>query len=203
MPPIRLGVNPVIENDVKLINVTLGSYTQIQAHSVLSDVSLGDYSYCAGYNQIYYAKIGKFCSIASFARLNPGNHPLYTRIAQHHFTYRSELFGLGEDDNAFFAWRRDSAVTLGNDVWIGHGAIILPGITIGNGAAIGAGAVVTKDVTPYSVVAGVPAKKIKMRFPEDLVIKIEQLRWWDWDFQTLQERLSDFRDLESFIRKYL
>jgi serine acetyltransferase len=79
----------------------------------------------------------------------------------------------------------------------------MPGVSIGNGAVIGAGAVVTKDVQPYSVVVGVPAKKIKMRFPDDLIVKIEQLKWWDWDHQTIKERLSDFRDMEAFMRKYL
>jgi phosphonate metabolism protein (transferase hexapeptide repeat family) len=164
MSNVKLGVEPVIEDDVQLISTILGSYTQIQAHSVLNDVTIGDFSYCAGYNQIYYSNIGKFCSIASFVRINPGNHPTYTRIAQHHFTYRSEMFGLGEDDADFFAWRKDDLVTIGNDVWIGHNATIMPGVTIGNGAVIGTGAVVTKNVEAYSIVAGVPAKKIKMRF---------------------------------------
>ena len=198
-----LSIKPTIEDDVTLTDVTLGTYTQIQAHSILEDVTIGDYSYCAGYNQIYYAKIGKFCSIASFVRINPGNHPIYTRIAQHHFTYRSEMFGFGEDDADFFAWRRDSLVTVGHDVWIGHNVAVMPGVTVGNGAAIGTGAVVTKDVEPYSVVAGVPAKKIKMRFSDDLIQKIEKSKWWDWDYEKIKERLMDFRNMEEFIRLYL
>jgi serine acetyltransferase len=79
----------------------------------------------------------------------------------------------------------------------------MPGVTIGNGAVIGAGAVVTKDVEAYSIVAGVPAKKIKMRFSDDLVEKIEQSKWWDWEHRIIKERLSDFRDMEAFVRKYL
>ena len=167
------------------------------------DVAVGDYSYFAGYNQVFYASIGKFCSVASFARINTTNHPTYDRIAQHHFTYRSKRFGFGEDDAPFFAQRKEKAVTVGNDVWIGHNAIIMPGVIIGNGAVIGAGAVVTKDVEPYSVVAGVPAKKIKMRFSDDLIDKIERSKWWDWDYETIKERLADFRDIETFVRKYL
>ena len=198
-----LGIEPTVDEDVILENTSLGTYTHIQAHSVFCDVTVGDYSYIAGYNQVYYANIGKFCSVASFARINTTNHPTYDRIAQHHFTYRSERFGFGEDDAEFFTQRKDKSVNVGNDVWIGHNAIIMPGVTIGNGAIIGAGAVVTKDVEPYSVVAGVPAKKIKMRFSDDLIIKIEQLEWWDWDHETIKERLSDFRDMEAFVRKYL
>jgi len=164
---------------------------------------MGDYSYCAGYNQIDYAFIGKFCSIASFVRINPGNHPTYTRIAQHHFTYRSSQFGFGEDDDEFFDWRKSHGVTIGNDVWIGHNASIMPGVTIGNGAVIATNAVVTKDVEAYCVVAGIPAKKIKMRFDDDLIEKIEKSAWWDWDHETLKERLADFRNMDSFIKKYL
>ena len=198
-----LGIKPTIDDDVTIEKTSLGMYTHIQAHSVFFDVILGDYSYFAGYNQVYYANIGKFCSVASFARINTTNHPSYDRIAQHHFTYRSKRFGLGEDDAEFFAQRKEKPVTVGNDVWIGHNATIMSGVTIGNGAVVGAGAVVTKDVELYSVAVGVPAKKIKMRFKDDLMIKIEQLKWWDWDHQTIKKRLSDFRDMEGFVRKYL
>jgi hypothetical protein len=196
-------IDPVIEEDVTLTDCVLGAYTQIQAHSVLEEVAFGDFSYCAGYNQISYAAIGKFCSIASFARINPGNHPAYMRVAQHHFTYRSSQYGFGPDDGDFFSWRRESRVTIGNDVWIGHNVCVMPGVSVGNGAAIGAGSIVTKDVEPYSVVAGVPAKKIRMRFDADLIERIERSEWWNWDYETIKERLPDFRNLEDFVRKYL
>ena len=198
-----LGIEPTVDDDVTLEKTTLGAYTHVQAHSVFCDAIVGDYSYFAGYNQVFYANIGKFCSVASFARINTTNHPTYDRIAQHHFTYRSKRFGFGEDDAVFFEQRKGKAVTIGNDIWIGHNAIIMPGVTIGNGAVIGAGAVVTKDVEPYSVVVGVPAKKINMRFSEELIAKIEQSKWWDWEHETIKERLQDFRDLEAFRRKYL
>lgn len=198
-----LGKEPTIGGNVQLNNVTLGEYTEIHPFCILNDVTIGDFTYLAGCNQIDYAVIGKFCSIATFVRINPGNHPAHTRIAQHHFTYRSSMFGMGEDDAEFFAWRKNSLVTIGNDVWIGHNASIMPGVTIGNGAVIGTGAVVTKDVEPYSIVAGVPAKKINMRFDDKLIEKIEKSGWWDWDYQTIRERLPDFRNMEAFIEKYL
>ncbi|SHI20258.1 hypothetical protein SAMN02745823_03363 [Sporobacter termitidis DSM 10068] len=200
---MQLGLEPVIEENVHLVNTTLGKYTQIQANCCLNEVTVGDYSYCAGFNMMDYATIGKFCSIAAFVRINPGNHPTYDRVAQSHFTYRSELFGLGPDDGAFFEWRRRHWVTIGNDVWLGHDATIMPGVTVGNGAVIGTGAVVTKDVEPYAIVAGVPAKKLKMRFDDGLIEKIETSKWWDWDHETLKARLPDFRNLGDFVRKYL
>ena len=199
----KLGVKPTIYGDVELVETTLGAYTHLMAHSVFHDVTVGDYSFFAGYNQVYYSNIGKFCSVASFARINTTNHPTYDRIAQHHFTYRNELFGFGEDDAEFFARRKDKSVIIGNDVWIGHNAVIMPGVNIGNGAVIGAGAVVTKDVEAYSVVAGVPAKKIKMRFSDELIQKIEKSAWWNWGHETIKNRIADFRNMDDFVRKYL
>ncbi len=198
-----IGEETIVDKDVVLNDTTLGVYTHICSHSVLNEVTVGDYSYCAGYNQIDYTAIGKFCSIASFVRINPGNHPSYSRPAQHHFTYRSSEYGFGEDDEAFFNWRRSKYVVIGNDVWIGHNASIMPGVRIGNGAVVGTGAIVTKDVEPYAIVVGNPARTIKMRFSYDIIEKLEKCAWWDWDHDTLKERLGDFRNFEEFARKYL
>lgn len=197
-----LSIEPTVEEDVLLNNVQLGQYTEIKAHSILEETRMGDYSYCAGYNQIYAADIGKFCSIATFVRINPGNHPCYDRVAQHHFTYRRSLFGFGEDDAAFFQGRLEKTVTLGHDVWLGHNVTVMPGVTIGNGAVVGSDAVVTRDVEPYTVVAGVPARKIRMRFSDKIIRGIESTHWWDWDHDTIRERLADFNDIQSFIAKY-
>lgn len=197
-----LSVQPTVEDDVILHEAKLGAYTEIRAHSVLEECVLGDYTYCAGYNQIYAAQIGKFCSIASFVRINPGNHPTYTRAAQHHFTYRRSLFGMGEDDAAFFDWRKQSPVRIGHDVWLGHNVTVMPGVTIGNGAVVGSGAVVTHDVEPYSVVAGVPARKLRMRFSEEIIQGLETSRWWDWDYETLKARLPEFENVDAFVAKY-
>ncbi|MBP0575101.1 antibiotic acetyltransferase, partial [Mycobacterium tuberculosis] len=85
-----------------------------------------------------------------------------------------------QNEETFFDWRRDHAVTIGHDVWIGHGAIVLAGRTVGTGAVVGAGAVVTKDVAPYTVVGGTPAKVIRRRFSEEIEDKLMALAWWDW-----------------------
>jgi phosphonate metabolism protein (transferase hexapeptide repeat family) len=122
----------------------------------------------------------------------------------HHFTYRKEIFGLDtKDDEAFFAWRTRQRVLMGHDTWIGHGAIVMPNVRIGNGAVVGAGAVVTKDVEPYTIVAGVPAKLLKRRFSEVITIKLEEIQWWNWSYEIIKERVDDFSlPIDDFIDKY-
>jgi len=112
--------------------------------------SLGDYSWVASDSDIIYSEIGRFRSIAAYTWIDPGNHPL-DRVALNNFTYRLSAYGLGPDDAGFFDWRRSFRVTRGLGVWIGRGAIVLPGVSIGDGAAIGAGTVVTKDIPPFAV----------------------------------------------------
>lgn len=199
----RLGAAPTVGKDTILQDAEMGVYIDVGPMCHIMESALGDYTYCAGFNQIAYADIGKFCSIATFARINPGNHPAYTRAAQHHFTYRRRQYGLAdEDDEKFFTWRRVQRVTIGHDVWIGHNAVIMPGVAIGSGAVIGAGAVVTHDVEPYGVAVGTPARVIKRRFPDEVIRGIESTGWWNWDHDTLKTRLEDFKYIEKFIKLY-
>ncbi len=93
-------------------------------------------------------------------------------------------------------------VTIGHDVWIGHGAIILPGTTVGNGAVVAAGSVVTKDVASYSIGAGNPAKVVRERFPKSIWTELEAIGWWDLDHDTLKERVDDFYNVRRFLRLY-
>ena len=191
----KLSVQPFIDPTATLRDSKAGAYCEIGARTTLLEVTLGDYSYVVNDSQITYATIGKFCSIAAMTRINPGNHPMH-RATQAHFTYRASTYFPDETDDAeFFAWRRSHRVTFGHDVWIGHGAIVLPGRNIGTGAVVAAGAVVTKDVPPYTIVGGNPAKPIRRRFSEQVSEQLMAMAWWDWTHEQLRTALPDFRTL--------
>jgi hypothetical protein len=166
------------------------------------DSSIDDYSYIAGNGHVIYSTIGKFCSIANQTVINPGNHPQW-RVTQHHMTYRRKRYGFDTvDDEEFFKWRKENACTIGHDVWIGHGAIILSGVKVGTGAIIGSAAVVTKDVPDYGIAVGVGAKVIKKRFSDDIINKLLKSEWWSWDRAMLEARYNDLFDMDLFLEKY-
>jgi phosphonate metabolism protein (transferase hexapeptide repeat family) len=197
-----LSPQPTVHPTSVLRDAELGEWTDIGPNCSIVESTLGDYTYCAGDVSIIYATVGRFCSIASHVRVNPGNHPM-ERVTQHHMTYRRRMFGFADtDDDTFFQWRRDHHVTIGHDVWIGHAAVIMPGVTIGTGAVIGSQAVVTKDVPPYTIVGGVPAKVIRERFPRNVAAQLEAIAWWDWPRDLLEARFADLNDLPRFLQLY-
>ncbi|MGQ9645112.1 MAG: chloramphenicol acetyltransferase [Thermodesulfobacteriota bacterium] len=195
---------PLIDATVKIIDCQIGVWTQIGARTRMTETRLGDYSDVMEDCQVIYAEIGKFCSIASNIRINAPNHPTW-RATSHHFTYRSQFYGFGEDDETIFRWRRDNKVVVGHDVWIGHGVIIVPGVRIGTGAVVGAGSVVTKDVPPYTIVAGNPARFLRRRVSENGEASLMKIQWWNWTHDQLIRSLDDFRRLDArgFSDKYV
>ncbi len=202
--PTKLSETPLVHETAEVVSSTLGRYTEVAERSRISETTLGDYSYVMQDCSIWCAGIGKFANIAAAVRINATNHPL-DRPTLHHFTYRSgDYWDDADTDEAFFGWRRDHRIAIGHDTWIGHGAILLPGVTLGDGAVVGAGAVVTKDVAPYAIVAGSPARPIRDRFPRDVAERMRALAWWDWSHERLREALPDFRALspEAFLEKH-
>lgn len=200
----KLGEAPLVDASAKVASCELGRFTEVGERTRLLETQIGDYSYVVNDSDIAYTTIGKFCSIASHVRINPGQHPM-ERASQSHFTYRASAYFLdAQDETAFFDWRRQSRVSIGHDVWIGHGAIVLGSRSIGHGAVVGAGAVVTRDVPPYAIVVGNPACIVRMRFAPHVVEALLGLAWWDWPHERLRSALDDFRALnaEEFARKY-
>ncbi|MBX9454398.1 MAG: acetyltransferase [Mesorhizobium sp.] len=200
----RLSETPLVHASAEVTQSMLGRYTEIADRSRMHESTLGDYSYVMQDCGIWCATIGKFSNIAAAVRINATNHPTW-RPTLHHFTYRaSDYWPDATHEDEFFAWRRANAVTIGHDTWLGHGSTVLPGVTVGDGAVIGAGAVVSKDVAPYTIVGGVPARPIRARFPDAIAERFRALAWWDWDHDRLRAALDDFRALsaEAFLEKH-
>jgi hypothetical protein len=200
----KLSEQPLIHATAEVSDSVLGRYTEVAERCRVSEVELGDYSYMMQDCAVWCARIGKFANIAASVRINATNHPTW-RPTLHHFTYRaSDYWDDAEHETDFFAFRRSKAVTIGHDTWLGHGSTVLPGVTVGDGAAVGAGAVVSKDVAPYTIVGGVPAKPIRERFDRRTAERYQELAWWDWDHKRLRAALDDFRSLsaEAFLEKY-
>lgn len=134
-------------------------------------------------------KIGKFCSVACGTKFlfNSANHSLRS-LSTYTFPIFFDEWEL-DAKNIRRAWDNKGDIIIGNDVWIGFEAVILAGVTIGDGAIIGSCAVVTKDVPPYTIVGGVPAKPIRRRFDDKTIEKLEALRWWDWDEERIKRNI--------------
>ena len=134
--------------------------------------------------------IGKFCSIACGAKFlfTSANHTLRS-LSTYPFPLFFEEWGL-DKAHVTQAWDNKGDITIGNDVWIGYDAVIMSGVKIGDGAVVGTRAVVTKDVPPYTIVGGVPAKPIRSRFDDEIIDKLLALRWWDWDEDRIKRNIS-------------
>lgn len=137
--------------------------------------------------------IGKFCSIACGAKflMRSANHSLAS-LSTYPFPIFYEEWGLDVRDITA-AWTPKGDIVIGNDVWIGYEAVVMAGVTIGDGAIIGARAVVTRDVPPYTIMGGVPAKEIRKRFPDETIGKFLKLRWWDWPEEKIQRYIGEIQ----------
>ncbi len=179
-----------LKNVIQNPNITAGDYTiyndfvrdprEFEKNNVL-------YHYPINQDKLI---IGKFCSIACGAKFlfNSANHTL-SSLSTYPFPIFFEEWDL-EIKDITKAWDNKGDIVIGNDVWIGYEAVILAGVTIGDGAVIGTRAVVTKDVPPYTIVGGIPAKPIKKRFPQETIDALLKIKWWDWDKKHIAQQIS-------------
>lgn len=171
-------------------NITVGDFTMY--NDFVNDPRLFEknnvlYHYPINHDKL---QIGKFCSIACGAKFlfNSANHTL-SSLSTYPFPLFFEEWGLEKKD-VTKAWDNKGDIVIGNDVWIGYEAVILAGVTIGDGAIIGTRAVVTKDVPPYTIVGGVPAKPIKRRFLEETISALLEIQWWNWFEEKIARNIS-------------
>lgn len=194
----------VVHSTASIRDSGIGKCCEILADTILNNADLGDYSYLGPRCMVGDATIGKFCATAAEVRIGAPNHPM-DRPSMHRFSYCPEYYSADAvRDKAFFDRRKQDRAVIGNDVWIGHGVIVLPGVKVGDGAVLAAGAVVTKDVPPYTIVGGVPAKVIRERFSRSIAEQLAAIAWWDWPFETIMARLADFQssDIEAFCERW-
>src|SRR5262245_34182674 len=195
---------PRVHPTADLKSCRRGRYVAVDERVIRRDVTVGDYSYFERHAEAIYTEIGKFCSIAANTRINALEHPV-ERLTQHKVSYRpNEYFRYLGVDEGFRRRRQAKRVAIGHDAWIGHGAVIMPGVTVGNGAVVGANAVVTRDVAPFTIVAGSPARMLRHRFSEAGAARIEALAWWDWPEERLFEAIPDMQRLpiEAFLDRW-
>jgi acetyltransferase-like isoleucine patch superfamily enzyme len=170
--------------------------SKLESGTAFYHSTMGRHSFCGYDCDISHADIGSFVSIANGVVIGGGRHPM-------EWVGMSPVFYEGRDsvEAKFSTHAREPVrrVRVGHDVWIGRSAIVLPGVEIGSGAVVGAGAVVTKDVAPYAVVAGNPARLLRYRFSEPTVARLAATAWWDRDDETLKRLGPWFNDVEGFL----
>lgn len=203
---LNLHKNIDIGKSVKIRSAVISPYVRIGDFCNVRGGSFDSYSYMGNNCELPQTKIGKFCSIANNVLLAAGNHPL-DYLSTSPYTY-SDIDWTFSKKNAYdkglFYTSSDKRFIceIGNDVWIATGAILVCGnhaLRIGDGAVIAAGAVVTKDVPPYSIVAGCPARIIKYRFDKCTIEKLLELKWWDKDAAWINDNISRFTNINEII----
>ena len=182
-----------------IVNTEFSYDSKVESGSNVVNSSLGRHSF-AGYNcEISHSDIGSFCSIGNNVILNPGVHPI-------NWVSTSPVFYRGRDSvkvkYAHFEKVKRRRLVIGSDVWIGSNVVIMGGVNIGHGAIIGASSVVTKDVPPYAIVGGVPARILKYRFDEKLIKELLQSEWWELDKDELMKVANNFRDPRKFLDSF-
>ena len=174
--------------------------------------NIGMGTYIGAYSKLFKVKIGKFCSIADHVRTGFGSHPtsiFVSTFPAFYYDTKNLPFSFIEKSSSslYSVWRYVDdkelyVVEIGNDVWIGSHVLIMDGVKIGDGAIIAAGAVVTKNVEPYSIVGGVPAKHIKFRFNEEQIKQLLYLKWWEKDFEWIKTHYQKFQNIDDFLHWY-
>lgn len=177
-------------------NCLFEEYVSIYKYSQVFNAAIGSHTYIGDYCRIANCSIGRYCSIANNVVISPGQHPINTYVSTSPIFYTRDMPQYTFADKEYFDYWGEK-VEIGNDVWIGNNVHIMQGVKIGDGAIIASNAVVTKDVSPYSIVGGIPAKEIKKRFSKEVEEKLLKLKWWNIDRGFLQQNFQLFHHTDN------
>lgn len=184
----QLGEHCSVGNFSRVDDSILDDFIRIDRNNHIYSSQLGRHTYTGMGTVIMCAELGAFCSISWNVSIGGADHD-YTRVTQHAFLYNN-LDGIRPDGIECPYDRFANKLQIGSDVWVAAGAVITRGVKIGHGAVVAANAVVTKDVPPYAVVAGSPARIIKYRFSEEIIGLLLEIEWWNWPLETIKENYS-------------
>lgn len=198
----------VDKNNIVNNHSSFGSGSRIMKKNALNSTIIGRCSTIGSYNYLNGAMIGSFCSLGSHICVLDACHPVdgfFVSTSQCFYKTDFPMPLISTSARVFTEKKHTCngySCEIGNDVWIGSNVIILGGVVIGDGAVIGAGSVVTKNVAPFTIVAGNPAKEIRKRFDDLTVSELLKIKWWDWPLRDIADRVCDFGQIDSFIKKY-
>ena len=174
----------------RITSSKLGDYVKIDRNSLVYYSTIGRYTYSGPFDMIFKVSIGSFTSISYGVTIGPPEHD-YSKITTHPFLYDSS-YGIFSEKEVVDNHKFDKPINIGSDVWIGCNVTILRGVSIGHGAVIGANSLVNKDIPPYAIAAGCPAKIIKYRFDRKTINKLLKMEWWNWDLAELRKNKEMF-----------
>lgn len=173
----RIGRCSIIGDDTTLIRCEVGDYASLNRRNIINDSKIGNLTYTGVDVAIHTSEIGGCCSIAAMCEIGAKSHPLDTASLMPRQSYSFVRTGLRTAGNE----GHGVSCRVGGDSWIGSHVVVLDGVSIGPGCVVGAGAIVNKDIPPFSIVVGIPARIIRFRFSESTIKRLLRIRWWDWE----------------------
>ena len=188
----KIGDNSLVGDDCFITGCEIGKNVIVERRNLLFNSMIGSRTTLGWNNTIRNAEIGKFCSVAWNCTIGGAQHPLH-RLTTSFFPFDKTYGVVNETELSEIEGAYLKPIIIGNDVWIAAGVQVLRGVNVGDGAVLGGGTIVTKDVPPYEIWAGVPAKKIGQRFSDEIIAELMEIKWWNLPIDDIKDNIDLFR----------